>query len=184
MNEVLKTIKSRRSVRAYKPEQIKDEELSLIIEAGIYAPTGHNDQPWHFTVIQDRELIRDINIKCKLKMAESNIEWARNIAANPNSDITYNAPCLIIVSGRKTGVSWQIDCSAAVENMLLAAESLNIGSVWLGLVRFYFSYDGAAKSLGIPEGYEPYFAAAFGYKKNDGEQPAPERDYDVVNYIR
>lgn len=55
MNEVLKAIRNRRSVRTYLPTQIKQEDLDLIIESGIYAPSGHNDQPWHFTVIQNKE---------------------------------------------------------------------------------------------------------------------------------
>ncbi|MBU3178504.1 nitroreductase family protein [Clostridium estertheticum] len=62
MNEVLKTIKNRRSVRSYFSEQTKQEELDLIIESGIYAPSGNNDQPWHFTVIQNKE---NINVHLK-----------------------------------------------------------------------------------------------------------------------
>ena len=184
MNEVLKTIKSRRSVRSYKGEQIKQEELDLIIEAGIYAPTGHNDQPWHFTVIQNKALIQEINTLSKEIMANSDLDWMKAVAANPEYDITYGAPTLVIVSGRINGVTPQTDCDAAIQNMLLAAESLNIGSVWLGLVRFYLNIEGKSQELGIPDGYQPLYGVALGYKKNDKEQVAPKRNYDVVNYIR
>lgn len=54
MNKVLEVIKSRRSIRRYLPEQIKQNELDAIIEAGLYAPSAHNDQPWHFTVIREK----------------------------------------------------------------------------------------------------------------------------------
>ncbi|MTK05996.1 MAG: nitroreductase family protein [Hungatella sp.] len=184
MNEVLKAIKSRRSVRAYRQEQIKQEELEAIIEAGIYAPSANNQQPWHFTVIQNSDILRYINEKSKEQMAKSEIDGIRNMGANPILDITYQAPTLVIVSGKRDSITWRADCAAAIQNMLLAAESLNIGSVWLGLVNFLFKWEGEAAKLGIPEGYEPYYGVAFGYKAKESQQNAPKRDYDVVNYIK
>lgn len=74
MNEVLETIKSRRSIRKYLSKQIKDEELDMILESAIYAPTGHNDQPWHFTVIQNNELIDEMSVESKKIMAEQPVE--------------------------------------------------------------------------------------------------------------
>ena len=56
MNQTIDTIKNRRSVRNYRSEQIKDEELEIILETAIYAPTGHNDQPWHFTIVQNQDI--------------------------------------------------------------------------------------------------------------------------------
>jgi nitroreductase len=184
MNDVLKTIKSRRSVRKYKQEQISQEELAAILEAGMYAPTAHNDQPWHFTVIQNQELLHDINEKVRKEMAAANDEWVKKMGSNPAFQVTYDAPTLIVVSGRKDGIAWQVDCAAAIENMLIAAESLNIGSVWLGLLRFFFHKEEEAGKLGIPENYQPYYGVAFGYKANEGEQVAPKRNMDIVNYIR
>lgn len=184
MNEVLKAIKSRRSIRKYRPEQIKQEELEMIIEAGIYAPSGHNTQPWHFTVIQDRKVIEHINDVSKKVMATIEIEWIRDMGLNPDLDITYRAPTLIIVSGKKDVPSSKIDCCAAVENMLIAAESLDIGSVWLGFAIFGFRIEGEAEKINIPEGYEPYYAFVLGYKDQDSQPAGPKRNYDVVSYIR
>ncbi len=184
MNEVLKAIKSRRSLRKYRPEQIKQEELGMIIEAGIYAPSGHNSQPWHFTVVQDRKVIEHINDISKKLMATMEIEWIKKIGLDPDADITYKAPTLIIVSGKEDVPSSKIDCCAAVENMLLAAESLNIGSVWLGFAIFGIQTPGEAKKLDVPEGYEPYYAFVLGYKEQDSQPDVPSRNYDVVNYIR
>lgn len=184
MNDVLKVIKNRRSVRSYLPEQIKQEDLNLIIEAGIYAPSAHNDQPWHFTVIQNKEKIRYISDKSKELMARSETEWMRNMGLNSKINIVYNAPTLIIVSGNKNALSPKVDCSAAIQNMLIAAESLNIGSVWLGLVTFFFKLEDEVKKLGVPEGYEPYYGVALGYKASEKELIAPKRNLDVVNYIK
>jgi len=183
MNEVLNVIKSRRSVRSYKQEQLNEECIDAIIEAGIYAPTAHNDQPWHFTVIQNQEMIQHINEIAKREMAKSEIEWIQKMSANPNFSLTYHAPTLVIVSGRKDGMAWKTDCAAAIQNMLLAAESLNIGSVWLGLLRFFFEQKDEVQKLGIPEGYEPFYGVAFGYKEKE-HAPAPKRNMEVVNYIR
>ena len=184
MNEVLTAIKSRRSVRNYKQEQISDENLQLIIEAGIYAPTAHNEQPWHFTVIQNKEMLQDINEKVSTAMSISDVEWIRKMASNPAFKVTYNAPTLIIVSGRKDGMAWNVDCAAAIQNMLIAAESLGIGSVWLGLLRFFFQQEDEVSKLGIPEGYQPFYGVALGYKAKAKEQSAPKRNFDVVNYIK
>jgi nitroreductase len=183
MNEVLKAIKSRRSVRSYKQEQISKEDLDLILEAGIYAPTANNDQPWHFTVIQNQALIKDMNEKAKELMAKSNVEWVQKMGLNADFQVSYHAPTLIIVSGRTDAMSPKVDCSAAIQNMLIAAESLNIGSVWLGLMRYFFEQKEEVSKLGIPQGYEPFYGVAFGFKANEGEQPAPRRNLDVVNYI-
>ncbi|WP_411680239.1 nitroreductase family protein [Clostridium thailandense] len=184
MNEVLNAIKNRRSVRAYLPTQIKQEDLDLIIESGIYAPSGHNDQPWHFTVIQNKEIIQHISDKSKELMTKSQIDWIKNIGLNSKMNLAYDAPTLIIVSGNKNALSPKVDCSAAIQNMLLAAESLNIGSVWIGLITFFFKLEDEIKKLGIPDGYEPYYGVALGYKLLNKELTAPKRNLNVVNYIR
>ena len=184
MNEILKTIKNRRSVRSYMSEKINQEDLNSIIEAGIYAPSGNNDQPWHFTVIQNKEIIQYINDKSKELMTKSETEWMKLMGLNPKTNITYNAPTLIIVSGNNSSLSPKTDCSAAIQNMLLAAESLNIGSVWLGLVTFFFKLEDEVKKLSVPEGYEPYYGVALGYKSTTKEILAPRRNLNVVNYIK
>jgi nitroreductase len=184
MNEVLKVIRNRRSVRTYLPKQINQKDIDLIIESAIYAPSGHNDQPWHFTVIQNREIIQHISDKSKELMANSNIDWIKNMGLNPKINLTYNAPTLIIISGNKNALSPKVDCSAAIQNMLLAAESLNIGSVWLGLITFFLKLENEVKKLGVPDGYEPYYGVALGYNSLSQKRNAPKRSLDVVNYIR
>lgn len=184
MNEILKVIKGRRSIRNYKPEQISQESLEQIIEAGIYAPTAHNQQPWYFTVIQNPQLLEHINQKTREAMAKADNDWVRKRGSDPNFYVTYKAPTLIIISGRKDAMDWHADCSAAIENMLIAAESLNIGSVWLGLMRFYFEQKEELAKLEIPEGYEALYGVALGYKAEENNPEAPKRNFDVVNYIR
>lgn len=182
MNEVINAIKSRRSVRAYKGDALGIDVLQPIVEAGYYAPTGMGAQQWHFSVIQDRALIDEVNEKAKKKMAAIPVDWIQNMAKAPGLDITHKAPVLIIASAKKGYVTGAEDCTAALENMLIAAESLGIGSCWMGFVSFIFDDAEMMKRLGVPEGYEGKQAAVFGYQ--DGEKnAAPPRSPDVVTYV-
>ena len=169
MNKVLEAIRNRRSIRKYLPEPLKREELDAILEAGFYAPSAHNDQPWHFTVIRDRELLDRISRLSKEGMRASELDWMREMGANENLHIFYHAPAVVIVSMRKDALSPLVDCSAAIQNMLIAAESLDIGSCWIGLARFWYALPEEVKVLNLPEGYEPCYAVTFGYK---GQRPA------------
>lgn len=183
MNEVINNIKSRRSIREYLQEQIKDEELDLILESAIYAPTGGNDQPWHFTVVQNRKLIDLMNVESKKKMANMPVEWIAKMGKAEHLNIFYNAPTVIVVSGKEDATSPLPDCCAAIQNMLLAAECMDIGSCWIGLARFFFENAENVEKLDIPKGYKPFYAVSLGYKAPNNNK-APERNRNVVNYIK
>lgn len=183
MNPILKTIQNRRSVRKYLPDQIKDDELKLIIEAGIYAPSGHNDQPWHFTIIQNKDLINLMSDESKKVMTELPVDWMANMGKNKELNLFYHAPTVIIVSGKKEATSPFADCCAAIQNMLIAAESMDIGSCWIGLARFFWETEENLKRLNIPEGYEPYYGVTFGYKSSSNPQ-TPLRSKNIINYIK
>jgi len=181
-NPVLEAIKNRRSIRRYLPDQIKDAELAAILEAGAYAPSAHNEQPWHFTVIRNRELLDRISDKSKELMAAQETDWIKKMGQNPDLHIFYKAPTVVLVSTRLGAMSPKVDCAAAIQNMLLAAESLDIGSCWVGLARYYFSLESELPLLGIPDGYEPFYAVTLGYKAQRPSRALP-RKKDLVNYL-
>lgn len=186
INETLKVIKSRRTTRKFKSEQIKNEELQAIIEAGLYAPSAHNQQSWNFTVIQNSELIKELNRESKEAAKGFDDEVIQKMANNEKLDVFYGAPTLIIVSGMDSAMMPQVDCTAATQNMLIAAESLNIGSCWNGFISFLFNGPKAEeykKKLNIPEGFTPYYAIALGYKDTKAIN-APARREGTVQYIR
>lgn len=183
MNKVLETIKIRRSIRKYHSEQIKDEEIDMILESARYAPSGHNDQPWYFTVIQNKELIDEMSAESKKLMAESTVDWMVSMGRAEHLHLFYNAPTVIVISGKKGTVSPFADCCAAIQNMLIAAESLDIGSCWIGLVKFFFENPENVAKFNLPEDYEPYYAVCLGYKGSKNNI-APERNKNVVNYIK
>ncbi len=195
MNKVLENIKNRRSIRQYHKNQIKDDELDMIIEAAIYAPTGGNEQPWHFTVIQDSEFIDQMNVEAKKVMANlpadfnsideisGSAEKVIQMGKSEQLHIFYHAPTVMIISGREGATTPLPDCCAATQNILLTAESMDIGSCWVGLARFSFENQEIIRKLGIPDGYKPYYAVCLGYKASNNNV-APERNRDVVNYIK
>lgn len=185
MNEVIQNILNRRSIRAYSEEQIKQEELDLIIQAGLYSPSACNGQPWHFTVVKNKDIINTLSVESKKEFVNSENELFRKMATSEQFNLFYHAPCVIVVSGEKCSEFAPVDCAAATENMLLAAESMNIGTCFIGLVAFLFRskrVDEFAKMLEIPENYEPYHAISLGYKKYPDPKP-PKRRENTVNYI-
>jgi len=181
-NPALEAIRNRRSIRKYLPEPLKETELEAILEAGAYAPSAHNDQSWHFTVIRDKTLIDRISHMSKELMAAQDTDWVRAMGRNELFHLFYHAPVVIVVSMRKDAMSPLVDCAAAIENMLVAAESLDIGSCWIGLARYYFSLKEELPRLKLPAGYEPCYAVTLGYKGQRPSKALPRRP-DAVNYI-
>ena len=134
MRNTLDVIKERRSIRKFKPEQIKEEELQAIVESGLYAPSAINKQSWNFTVIQNQEILAELNEATKNVARNLDHEALKRIGENEKYNCFYYAPTVILVSGKDEERSKVMDCSAATQNMLIAAESLNIGSCWVELV--------------------------------------------------
>ena len=131
MNEVLKAIKSRRSVRAYTAQQISQEDLNAILEAATYAPSGMNYQTWHFTAIQNAAVLEELNEKIKGAFAKSEEPRLQERGHSQTYCCYYHAPTLVIVSNEPDKWWAGMDCACAIENMFLAAHSLGIGSCWI-----------------------------------------------------
>ncbi|HWR05326.1 nitroreductase [Sporomusa sp.] len=186
MSETLKSIVQRRSIRTYKPEQITDDELQTILEAGQFAPSARNEQSWHFTVVQKQELLSKINNVLQTVFLNSGNPGLVERAKAENFSPFYHAPTLIIVSGDEKAIAPQADGSLALGNLFLAAHVLGIGSCWIHSLRLLFdTEEGRAlnKELGIPAGYTIIGSGAFGY--NAGEAPAaPPRREGTVTIIK
>jgi nitroreductase len=186
MNNTLDIIKKRRSVRNFKPEQIADSEITTIIEAGMYAPSGRGDQSWHFTVVQNAELLHELSEAIKRIYASLDNPFLQSQGKSEKYHLYYHAPTAIIVSGNKDALLPQLDCAVCVQNMLLAAESLNIGSCWIsGIDLLAAAEEGCPvlENLNIPDGYRPYFQVALGYKKNGDLKAAPRKE-NLITFIR
>ena len=183
MNKVLQTIANRRSSRSFRAEQIQEKELQAILAAGLQAPSGHNDQSWYFAVVQNRELIDEISAGCKQEMQKAAMDWMAELGRNQKYHIFYHAPTVIIVAAHKKAISPLPDVSAAIQNMLIAAESLDIGSCWMGFAAFYFNSPERYQKLGIPDGYKVHYGVALGYKPEKVTLAPPLRKRDTYFHI-
>lgn len=184
-NEVLKVIKQRRSTRAFLPEQIGDEALAAIVEAGQYAPNG-GGETWHFAVVQRADLLEELNRLAKEYAATCGFSWLEDLGRNEAFHSLYHAPTVIFVSGEDPGVCSEADTAAASQNLLLAAESLGISTCWGYFATQAFLTDAGCalrKVLEIPEGYRVYTSVMLGYRAGEAVSP-PAREPGKVSYIR
>jgi len=154
--ETLKAIAMRKSTRAYKAEQITDQELDTILGAGCAAPVGMGAYDTiHLTVLQNQDLMDEIT------------NAAAKAFGNPNMKPFYGAPTVVIVSSTKNSRVPNIEYANAaciIENMLIAATELGLGSVYLwGLLRALNASPDLLKKLDLPEGFIPVSAIALGY---------------------
>lgn len=159
MSEVINNMKTRRSIRKYKPDMIPDDVLNRIIEAGTYAATGMGKQSPIIITVTNKE-IRD-------KFSKMNAE-----IMGVDSDPFYGAPVVLIVLADKARPTYVYDGSLVMGNLMLAAHAEGIGSCWIHRAKEEFeSAEGKAflKSLGIEGEYEGIGHCVLGY--TDGEEP-------------
>ncbi|MBM3423076.1 MAG: nitroreductase family protein [Chlorobi bacterium] len=180
MNETISTILRRRSVRVYRPDPVGQTELAEMLEAGRYAPSAMNQQPWHFTAIRNPELLRKLEENCRSAFLESNVEALREVARQEGFSVFYKAPLMVIISGDPGALAAQYDCTLAMENMMLAATSLGMGSCWThALMMFHATEKGKSifSEIGLrfPEGHQPYAAAVFGWPAEPYPEAPPKK---------
>lgn len=185
MNETIKTIKDRRSIRKFTQQPVNDVSLQLIVEAGINAPNAQNRQSWHFTVIRNQQVISELIESAREWLSDSDNEALRERAQSVGFDLFYNAPVNIVISADEQDRWSQPNCAAAVQNMLLAAESIGLGACWKNMITGLLNSEKGKEwkeKLGIPTGYRPYFGVVIGYKAEESVI-VPSRRTDCISYI-
>ena len=147
--DALEAIQTRRSIRKFEPKEVPDELVQTILEAAMSAPSAGNQQPWHFIVIRDKETLRQIP------------------KFSPYASMAPNASLAILVCGDVKLEThkgfWVQDCSAAIQNLLLATHALGLGAVWTAAYPWQDRADGYRKLLGIPENVIPLGLIPIGY---------------------
>ena len=152
---VLENIHNRKSVRQYTAEPVSEEHIQTMLKAAMAAPSAVNYQPWRFVVVTEREQLD--------AMAE----------VLPFARMLKQAPLAIIVCGEtlwfegKENIFWQQDCSAATQNLLLAAEALGLGAVWTGVYPDPQRSAELSAFLGLPETVQPLCAIPIGHPAGD-----------------
>lgn len=156
---MLDTIFARRSIRQYTTEPVSQADIQKLLEAGMAAPSASNRKPWHFVVVTDRKKLD--------ALAEG----------HPHGKMLAQAPLAIVVCAQDYATErfWVQDCSAATENILLAATALGLGAVWLGVEPRAERRDAVAKVLGIPDNVGILNVISIGHP---AEKKEPRTQYD------
>ena len=161
MNETMETLISRRSTKAYLDTPVPEDLLDKVLQAGLYAPTGRNNQDVICVAVTNKET-RDL--LSKMNAAVMDVD----------SDPFYGAPCVIVVLAESTGTTWVEDGSLVLGNMMNAAQALELGSCWIHRARQMFdSEEGKAllKQWGLPETMRGVGNCILGYP---AAEPAPK----------
>ena len=169
-NEVLKTIKARRSVRAYKKDAVPQELLQAVCEAGTYAPTGKGKHSPVIIAVTDETYRKELAVLNAEVMGKTDV------------DPYYGAPAVVLVLADSTVNTYVEDGSCVLENMMLAAASLGLGSVWVHREREIFDGEKGKKLLrewGLPETLRGVGSIALGYPATEPGNPVNRKE----NYI-
>jgi nitroreductase len=165
-------------VRSFSAQQIEENELKTVLEAGIYAPSAMNTQNWFFTILQNPRVIDKVTQWIIEEARFVQDEKAQEIASTPNAAIFRHAPTVIVVSGDAADPHSRDNCSCAGQNMMLACEALGLGSCWISYMSFLANRDKLPQylaELGIPAGYRPYFGLTIGHKAGPEPESHPRR---------
>jgi nitroreductase len=147
--ETMNTIFSRRSIRKYLPKPVTRDMIEKILKAGMNAPSAGDEQPWHFVIIDKHDLLQNIS------------------EIHPYAKMLKDAPAAVLVCGDHSVLKfndlWVQDCSAASENMLLAAHDLGLGAVWIGVYPAENLVREVRSILNIPQHIVPFSIIGMGY---------------------
>jgi nitroreductase len=158
--DVLEVIHTRRSIRKYEDRAVSEQLVEKLLRAAMMAPSALNSQPWHFVVVTDRAMLAEIAAKYK------------------HAEMTKDAQLAILVCAdlklEQISGYWPQDCSAAVQNLLLAAHALGLGAVWTGIHPNHECTEGYRRLFELPSNIMPHSLIPIGFP---GESPETEDRY-------
>jgi nitroreductase len=167
--DAIEAILNRRSIRKYSGENVKDEQLELLLKAAMYAPSAVNKQPWHFIVFRDTKIRQQI------------VDFHPNASMLPGAD-TGILVCYDENLQHATGYG-PVDCSAATQNILLAAHAIGLGAVWVGIYPRLNRIESIHKLFSLPSNVKPFSIISLGYPAE--KKTFPDRfKKDRIHYER
>ena len=199
--EVYEAIKGRRSIRKYLDKPVEREKIEQIIEAGLWAPTGQNNQPVLFIVVTNRELIDEIYAEIyaigrvfkrmrsivALFGKEMRGEGGRRVFKSLHDNGLYKAPVVIMAGAqRRSSATYMKDCSLATQNMMLAAHALGLGTCYIGWVRLlnYSINRKLMRRLSLPKGFEICDAIILGYPALSPQPPKRKTVAETTMWVQ
>ena len=182
--DVFEAIKTRRSIRKYKPDPVSDADLHKVLEAAHWAPSWANTQCWRFVVVHDPDIKKQV--AGTLMKVQFGVDWLKNAAA----DAIVQAPVLIVACAQEgiAGYSrdgtpvtdkddWLLfDVALSIQNLTLAARALGMGTVIVGA----FDAEKAAGILDVPDGYSVVTMTPLGYPDHTGQAPPRKALTDII----
>lgn len=168
---VLANIHSRKSVRAYTAQPVRRSQLDTLVKAAMAAPSGRDMRPWQFVVVDDKAVMDSL---------ASQLPYAKMLT---------QAQAAIVVCGDLSvkddkgnpSTNWPFDCSAATENLLLAAESMGLGAVWTGVHPYPERVAAVRQALALPDEIEPFCLVPIGWPEGD-PQPKDKYNPERIHY--
>lgn len=161
--DAIENIHQRKSVRQYKDLPVEEDKIDILLRAGMAAPSGRDIRPWQFVVVEDRETLD----------AMGDLPYAKMLK---------QANLAIVVCGDSTMSSyWYLDCSAATQNILLAAEALDLGAVWTAAYPYQDRMAVIRQNLNIPDSIQPLCVIPIGYPL-EKQQPKDKYDEKVIHW--
>lgn len=186
---MLRTItRNRRSCRDFAEVPLSREQIDELINNAVWVPSGSNNQPWKFVVITDRGLMKRFSDAAKA-------DWLQTLASNPHMqqyeeyikdpdyNIFYNAPALVIIFGNSESFWHVYDCSMVAGNLHLFAEESGLGCCWIGFAHNIFSEPDVKKELGVAGNFQLVAPVILGYPANKvtaSENPNRRKPFDVT----
>lgn len=194
-------IKQRRSIRSFKDKPVEKDIIEEIVQAGRFAPSAKNRQPWKFIVITNRDYIQGLSneVKNQLKKIlkrrfiykflvnslknEKTVRFLAGVSFSKSDTIFFNAPVLVFIVTKK-GLFNDESCACCAQNMMLAAHSLGMGSCWIGFASVLGLNKKNSERLQIPKDHHIAAALVFGYPdKKPGKASLRRVDADIIHWI-
>ena len=154
--EFMEVVTSRRSIRKFEKKPVPEETVKILLQAAMFAPSAGNQQPWHFIVVTERQKLDAVP------------------AFHPYCSMIKDVSTAIVVCGAPDGKKWPDfwvqDCSAAIQNLLLAARNEGLGAVWTGVFPIEERMQGVRKLFNIPEDVMPLAIIPIGWPSMEGKK--------------
>ena len=184
--DLKQAIYSRRAIRQFTDEAVDEKSLRQLIDAAIQAPSAVNQQPWSFTVVRDKALLARISHEAKAHMlrtspAASASHHFQELLGNPDFDIFYHAPVLIVISAKAVSPWAVADCALAAENLMLSACAAGLGTCWIGFAQAWLGTPEGKTALKLLESCIPVAPIIVGHPK--APVPAVPRKEPTINWI-
>jgi len=161
----------RRSVREYTTQSIDRDTITRLINTAVHAPNAVNQQPWRFTVVRDQDLLDRISRGAKAHMLATmagnpHADHFRMRLSDPNFQVLYHAPALVLVSAAAEGPWIVEDCALAAATLMLAAYEAGLGSCWIGFAQGYLNTPEGKRMLDLPAACVPVAPIILGHPKH------------------